>query len=318
MRAHGILAAVASLALALGGCGGRPAPLDRLDGGSSQSDAIHYDGGRHDGTIHGDAGLNCDDIANGYFSLADSYDYCSIAADCTNYSVDCSIGAYAGFGECYLPVYRSADTSQLGALEQRWASSGCPTTECHPCPAPPSLVCEGGVCVPGTVCDPGTCVSGPDTCCGRDCDPATYQTCRMVCPPTPPPDPLCDCTKEGCLNVWCTSDYGCPDGSRCDPDTGVCVVIPRCEQPQVGCRHFLNHCSCSWSCVDGDADVTDCPSTCPNEQELLLSAPVCECGAGGCGMVLCDPSAGDCGFGYVCIEVPGSASYLVCAECANC
>jgi hypothetical protein len=141
----------------------------------------------------------------------------------------------------------------------------------------------------------------------------------MVCPPVPPPDPLCDCPAAGgCDNVWCTSDWGCPDGSRCDPDTGTCVVIPRCEQPLVGCRHFLNHCSCSWSCVDGDAEVIDCPSTCPNEQELQLSAPICECGAGGCGMVLCDPATGDCGFGYLCIEVPGSGSYLVCAECANC
>jgi hypothetical protein len=140
----------------------------------------------------------------------------------------------------------------------------------------------------------------------------------MVCPPVPPADPLCECFKEGCLNVWCTSNEGCPDGSRCDPESGVCVVVPRCEKPLVGCRHFLNHCSCSWSCVDGDAEVIDCPSTCPDEQQLQLNAPLCECGAGGCGMVLCDAATGDCGFGYQCNEVPGSSSYPVCAECPNC
>jgi hypothetical protein len=311
MRVHGVLAAVASVALALVGCGGRPAPLDIIDGGT-QVDATHYDGGRHDGAIHGDAGQACDDIASGYFALADSYNYCSIATDC-------SIGAYAGAGECYLPVYRSADTAQLAALAGRWQQNGCPQAGCHPCPAPPSLVCQGGTCVPGTGCDPGTCVSGPDECCGRDCDPSTYQICNAICPPVPPADPLCDCPEAGgCSNVWCTSDWGCPVGSRCEPDSGVCVVIPRCEQPMVGCRHFLNHCSCSWSCVDGDSDVVDCPSLCANEDELQLVPPVCECGVGGCGMVLCDPSHGDCGFGYLCTEVPGSASYTVCAECANC
>ncbi|MBI5477816.1 MAG: hypothetical protein HY906_03105 [Deltaproteobacteria bacterium] len=317
MRAHRVLAVVTSLALALGGCGGRPAPLDRPDGGT-QADATHYDGGRHDGTIHGDAGAKCDDIANGYFALADSFNYCNVATDCTNYSVDCSIGAYAGVGACYLPVYRSADTAQLAALAQRWEQDGCPTQECHPCPAPPSLQCQGGVCVAGTACTAETCVSGPDECCGRDCDPATFQICREICPPVPPPDPLCDCVKEGCLDVWCTSDWGCPDGSRCEPDQGVCVAIPRCEQPLVGCRHFLNHCSCSWSCVDGDAEIVDCPSLCGNEEELQLKPPLCECGAGGCGMELCDPSSGDCGFGYLCNEVPGSLSYTVCTECANC
>jgi hypothetical protein len=318
MRAHVLLTSVASLALALG-CGGRPAPLDWLDGGGAPGDAIQYDGGRHDGNVHGDAGARCDDIAGGYFALLDSFNYCSIASDCTNYSLDCSLGAYAGASSCYLPVSRYADSSPLGTLAQRWEDEGCPPTACHPCPAPPSLACKAGVCVAGDTCDPDTCASGPDECCGRDCDPSTYQICNALCPPVPPLDPLCDCPEEGgCSNVWCTSGSGCPGGSRCDSASGVCVAIPRCEKPSVGCRQFLDHCSCSWSCVDGDSVPVDCPSICENEQELQLEPPLCECGAGGCGMTLCDPSAGDCGFGYICRDIPGSASYAVCTECPNC
>jgi hypothetical protein len=316
-RSTGWVMAVA--VLALGGCGGRPSPLLEVgDGGSAQSDAIHYDGGRHDGAVHGDAGALCDDIAGGYFALIDSFNYCDIASDCMNWTLDCSIGAYAGTGNCYVPIARRADNSQLAVLAQRWESSGCPEAWCSPCPAPPSLACQGGMCVVGTTCDPDTCVSGPDECCGRDCDPSTYQICNTLCPPVPVADPLCDCPEEGgCTNVWCTSDYGCPPGSRCETDTGVCVVIPRCEQPSVGCRPFLDHCSCSWSCVDGDAVPIDCPSICDNEQELDLEPPVCECGAGGCGMKLCDAS-GSCGFGTICRDIPGSMSYQVCTECPNC
>ena len=43
-----MLTAVAGLVLVVGGCGGRPEPLDRADGGGGQADALRYDGGRHD------------------------------------------------------------------------------------------------------------------------------------------------------------------------------------------------------------------------------------------------------------------------------
>ena len=50
----------------------------------------------------------------------------------------------------------------------------------------------------------------------------------------PPVDPVCDCPEVGgCTNVWCTSGGGCPSGSRCDPDSGFCAVIPHCEQAAV-------------------------------------------------------------------------------------
>jgi hypothetical protein len=153
-------------------------------------------------------------------------------------------------------------------------------------------------------------------CCDRDCDPDTSQSCRMLCPPVPPPDPICTCDASGtCRELACSHDTECKGDSHCDGS--ICIRDQRCLTAHTGCKAAFDTCDCVWRCIDADTSIEPCNQTCPDQEAILLLPPQCECGEGGCGMVPCsDPLT--CGWETFCQEVPGSAAQTVCVDCLNC
>ena len=212
-----------------------------------------------------------------------------------------------------------------------------PTEVCNPLNG--ECECDthcGFACAPGLTCDAdtnsptcGLCLC--DTSCGGDCPAGQACDDNSDCNPYAD-EPSCssatsgsctwDYVSESCLSVfcgWCVVTCDCPEGTICNPSTGLCE--PQCPDcpPGTVCDPLTGECVCDQTCggvcplgslCDSDLASPTC-GDCVCDETCGGDCPPCQIcdhdpGSGTCGMCVIDVSCGGpCGDGQLCDPLTG-------------